>query len=80
LIAKKALIRPIGSKNPDPELAEIEEDILKRINDLGIGPHGFGGRITSLAVHIEMHPCHIASLPLAVNINCHSSRHKEIVF
>ncbi len=79
LIAKKALLRPIGSKNPDPELAEIEEDILNRINDLGIGPHGFGGRITSLAVHIEMHPCHIASLPLAVNINCHSSRHKEIV-
>lgn len=79
LIAKKALIRPIGSKNPDPELAEIEEDILKRINNLGIGPQGFGGRITSLAVHIEMHPCHIASLPLAVNINCHSSRHKEIV-
>ncbi len=80
LIAKKALLRPIGSENPDPELAEIEEDILKRINDLGIGPHGFGGRITSLAVHIEMHPCHIASLPLAVNINCHSSRHKEIIF
>jgi fumarate hydratase subunit alpha len=79
LIAKKALIRPIGSKNPDPELNKIEEDILRRINDLGIGPHGFGGRITSLAVHIEMHPCHIASLPLAVNINCHSSRHKEIV-
>ncbi len=79
LIAKKALLRPIGSKNPDQELAEIEEDILRRINDLGIGPHGFGGRITSLAVHIEMHPCHIASLPLAVNINCHSSRHKEII-
>ncbi len=78
-IAKKALLRPIGSENPDPELNEIEKDLLKRINDLGIGPQGFGGRTTALAVHIEMHPCHIASLPLAVNINCHSSRHKEII-
>ena len=79
LIAKKALLRPIGTKNPDPELALLEDDLLKKINNLGIGPQGFGGRITALAVHVEMHPCHIASLPLAVNINCHSSRHKEIL-
>ena len=80
LIAKKALLRPIGSPNPDPELASLEEEILLKINDLGIGPQGMGGRTTALAVHIEMHPCHIASLPVAVNINCHASRHKEIVF
>lgn len=78
LIAKKALLEPIGKRNPDPELAEMEERILKRINDLGIGPGGLGGRITALDVHIKMQPCHIASLPLAVNINCHSSRHAEI--
>lgn len=80
LIAKKALLRPIGSSNPDPELAALEEDLLLRINDLGIGPQGLGGRTTVLAVHVKMHPCHIASLPVAVNINCHASRHKKIVF
>jgi len=79
LIAKKALLRPIGSVNPDPELAILEEELLLRINDLGIGPQGLGGRTTALAVHVEMHPCHIASLPVAVNINCHASRHKEIL-
>jgi fumarate hydratase subunit alpha len=80
LIAKKALLRPVGSANPDSELASLEEGLLAKINDLGIGPQGMGGRTTALAVHIEMHPCHIASLPVAVNINCHASRHKEIVF
>jgi fumarate hydratase subunit alpha len=80
LIAKKALLRTIGSSNPDPELDEMEKELLERINKLGIGPQGLGGRTTALAVHIEMHPCHIASLPLAVNINCHSSRHKEFEF
>ncbi len=80
LIAKQALLRPVGSKNPDPELAALETELLEKINNLGIGPQGLGGRITALAVHVEMHPCHIASLPLAVNINCHASRHKEIVF
>ena len=80
LIAKHALLRPIGSTNPDPELAAIESDLLEEINDLGVGPQGLGGRTTALAVHVEMHPCHIASLPVAVNINCHASRHKEIVF
>jgi len=80
LIAKKALLRPVGSKNPDPELEVIEKELLLRINDLGIGPQGLGGRTTALAVHVKMHPCHIASLPVAVNINCHASRHKEIIF
>ena len=80
LIAKKAMLRPIGSLNPDPELAPLEAEFLGKINDLGIGPQGLGGRTTALAVHIEVFPCHIASLPVAVNINCHASRHKEIVF
>jgi fumarate hydratase subunit alpha len=80
LIAKKAMLRPIGSVNPDPELAALEGELLQKINDLGIGPQGLGGRTTALAVHVETFPCHIASLPVAVNINCHASRHKEIVF
>ncbi len=79
LLAKKSLTRPLGAPNPDPELAEMEREILKRVNNLGIGPMGLGGRITSLAVHIEMLPCHIASLPVAVNLNCHSHRHKEVI-
>jgi fumarate hydratase subunit alpha len=78
LLAKKALLQTVGKRNPDPELAEMEDSMLKRINDLGIGPGGLGGRITAIDVHIIMEPCHIASLPLAVNINCHSSRHAEI--
>ncbi len=80
LIAKEALLRPVGSKNPDTELSALEEELLLKINDLGIGPQGLGGRTTALAVHVKMHPCHIASLPVAVNINCHASRHKEILF
>jgi fumarate hydratase subunit alpha len=76
-LAKKALLRPIGSKNPDPELAAVEEELLERINKIGSGPMGWGGRITALAVHFEMEPCHIASLPVAVNINCHAARHKS---
>jgi len=79
LLAKKALLRSIGSENPDSELASLEGEILERINRLGIGPQGLGGRTTSLAVHINMMPCHIASLPLAVNIQCHAHRHKETV-
>ncbi len=79
LLAKKALLRPIGSENPDAELASLEGEILDRINGLGIGPQGLGGRTTSLAVHVNMMPCHIASLPLAVNIQCHAHRHKEAV-
>jgi fumarate hydratase subunit alpha len=77
IIAKKALLRPIGSTHADPELATIEADLLKRINDLGIGPSGYGGRVTALAVHVDMIPCHIASLPVAINIQCHAHRHKE---
>ncbi len=80
LIAKRSLLRPLGSGNPDPELDKMERRILEKVNRLGIGPQGLGGRTTALAVHIEMHPCHIASLPLAVNINCHSSRHEEYEF
>jgi fumarate hydratase subunit alpha len=79
LLAKKSLLRPLGSKNPDPELDRLESEILEEINRLGIGPQGLGGRITSLAVHILLMPCHIASLPLAVNIQCHAQRHKEAI-
>ncbi len=78
ILAKKALLREIGTKNPDPELAEMEEELLTKINNIGMGPQGLGGRVFALAVHLEKHPCHIATLPLAVNICCHASRHKEI--
>lgn len=75
LLAKKALLRkPLGSHNPDPFYADMEKRLLERINKLGIGPQGMGGRITSLAVHVEAFPCHIASMPAAVNIQCHSHR------
>jgi fumarate hydratase subunit alpha len=80
LLAKEALIRPLGTHNPDPEIAELERELLTKINDLGIGPQGLGGRITALAVNVDIYPCHIASLPVAVNINCHAHRHKEVVF
>lgn len=79
LIAKKALLRPVGQPHPDPEVAEMEAEILERVNKLGIGPQGLGGRTTALAVHVETFPCHIASMPAAVNIQCHSARHKEAV-
>jgi fumarate hydratase subunit alpha len=78
MLAKKALLRPLSSQNPDPELSTLEQKLLEEINGLGIGPQGLGGRITSLAVHVNMMPCHIASLPVAVNIQCHAARHKEI--
>lgn len=79
LLAKKALLRSVAKSNPDPEIAELEQEILNRINDLGIGPLGFGGRITALAVNAEVMPTHIASLPVAVNLQCHSARHREAV-
>jgi len=79
LIAKKALLRKLGEPNPDSELAELEADILEQANGLGIGPQGFGGRVTALAVHVETFPCHMASLPVAVNMQCHSARHKETI-
>jgi fumarate hydratase subunit alpha len=78
-LAKKALLRHVGKPNPDMELAKIEKIMLERINKLGIGPMGWGGTVTALAVHFEMEPVHIASLPVAININCHAARHKEIV-
>lgn len=77
LLAKKALLRPLGRTHPEPFYAALEQQILEKINDLGIGPQGFGGRITALAVHIETFPAHIASLPVAVNLNCHAARHLE---
>jgi fumarate hydratase subunit alpha len=78
-LAKKALLRKLGSIHPDPYYAAMEKELLEKVNNTGIGPQGLGGRITALAVHIETHPCHIASLPVAVNTQCHSARHKEIV-
>ena len=79
LLAKEALLRPVGSVNPDAELAQLEKELLEGINKLGIGPQGFGGVVTALDVHVNTFPCHIASLPVAVNINCHAARHKTKV-
>jgi len=78
-LAKRALLRTAGQSASDPENAELERELLTRINALGIGPQGLGGSITALAVHIETHAAHIASLPVAVNLQCHSARHKEAV-
>jgi fumarate hydratase subunit alpha len=79
LLAKKALVRKLSDTHPDPEVAALERELLIAVNDLGIGPAGLGGRITALGVKIYLQPCHIASLPVAVNIQCHSSRHLEVV-
>ena len=79
LLAKRALLREIGSSNAHPSYAALEEKLLKAINDLNIGPQGFGGSTTALAVHVEYAPTHIAGLPVAVNINCHVARHAETV-
>jgi fumarate hydratase subunit alpha len=76
-LAKKALLREVGARNSDPDVAALEDELTERINRLGIGPAGFGGDVTALGVHVETHPCHIASLPVAVNINCHAHRHRE---
>lgn len=78
LLAKKALTRELGSKNEDPRMAELEAELLEEINHLGIGPQGLGGNVTALGVHIESYPCHIASMPLAINMGCHVNRHKSI--
>ncbi|MBE1423971.1 fumarate hydratase subunit alpha [Desulfomicrobium macestii] len=78
ILAKKALLRKLDDTNPDPKLAEMEDELLEALNKLGIGPMGLGGKTTCLGVKIAMSPCHIASLPLAVNIQCHSSRHQEV--
>jgi fumarate hydratase subunit alpha len=78
VLAKKALMREIGSVHPDPRIAAMEAELLERINALGIGPQGLGGRTTALAVFIEEMPCHIASMPMAVNVQCHAQRHKSV--
>jgi len=79
LLAKKALLRKVAQPNPNPEVAELEKEVLARVNALGIGPMGFGGTTTALAVHAEVMPTHITSLPVAVNLQCHSTRHKEAI-
>ncbi|HHV18123.1 MAG TPA: fumarate hydratase [Thermoanaerobacterales bacterium] len=78
LIAKKALLRPLGEHHPQPEVAALEKELLEEINKLGIGPQGFGGTTTALAVNIETFPAHIASMPVAINIQCHVARHMEV--
>ena len=79
LLAKKALLRKIGSRHPEKFYADVEKELKERINNLGIGPQGLGGRVTCLDVFLEVSPCHVASLPVAVNINCHVARHKSAV-
>lgn len=78
-IAKKALFRDIGTHSEDEMIADLEKEMIKKINDLGIGPQGLGGNTTALAVNIETFPTHIAGLPVVVNINCHSARHKQVI-
>jgi fumarate hydratase subunit alpha len=78
-MAKKALLRKVGEPSPDPEVADLERDILERVNNLGIGAMGYGGTITALAVHVEIFPCHIASMPVAVNMQCWCARHEEAI-
>jgi len=79
LLAKQSLLRPIGSRNSQQDMADLENELLDKINKLGIGPQGLGGITTALDVHIETYPAHIASLPVAVNINCHAARHKSTI-
>ena len=78
LLSKEALMVPFGQRNPDPFVAGLETEVLEEINRLGIGPGGYGGRVTALDVHIKTRPCHIASLPVAVNIQCHAHRVREV--
>ncbi len=78
-LSKEALRREVGAPNPDPGYAELEQELLDRINRSGIGPQGFGGLTTALAVHIETFPTHIATMPVAVTLNCHAARHKQVV-
>ena len=79
ILAKRAILRPHGERHPDPMIARVEEELIAEINKLGLGPMGFGGTVTAVDVKVEMAPCHIASLPVAVNIQCHASRHAEKV-
>lgn len=78
-LAKKSLFRPVGERNMDENIAVLEEEMTNEINKLGIGPQGMGGDTTALDVKVETAPCHIASLPVAVNLNCHASRHKHVI-
>ncbi len=79
LLSKEALMEPLGKRNENPEIAALEEELLTAINKTGIGPQGYGGTVTALDVHVKMMPCHIASLPVAVNIQCHAHRIKEAI-
>lgn len=79
LLAKKALMRPLDERNADPFYADLENEMLQKINELGIGPQGFGGRTTAIGLNIETMPTHIAGMPCAININCHATRHKTEV-
>ena len=79
MIAKEALLRELNDINPDPELAELEKELLKEINELGVGPMGFGGKTTAIGVKVAKYPTHIAALPVAINIQCHAARHMEII-
>ncbi|MFN2363930.1 MAG: fumarate hydratase [Halarsenatibacteraceae bacterium] len=80
LLAKESLFERIDKVNPDPKLKKLESDLLEQVNQLGIGPQGLGGNTTGLGVNIKSYPCHIASMPVAVNLNCHSARHISLVF
>ena len=79
ILAKKSLLRELGSKHPNPFYAAMEAELLERINNIGSGPQGLGGNTTALAVFVTVAPCHIASLPAAVNMQCHAARHKSAV-
>jgi len=78
-LAKKSLLRPLGSHNPDPDVAALEDELLELVNKTGVGPQGMGGTFTAFAVHIETYACHITGLPVAVNLDCHAHRHKHAV-
>jgi fumarate hydratase subunit alpha len=79
LVAKEALLRPIDDESNDPDANKLEKELFKELNDLRVGPMGLGGKTTALAVKVNLYPCHIASLPVAVNIQCHASRHKVVI-
>ena len=78
LLAKRALCRDVAQRNPDPYYADLEARMLAAVNETGVGPQGFGGSVTALAVNIEAYPTHIAGLPVAVNVGCHVTRHKSV--
>lgn len=80
ILSKRAILRKMGESSPNPTDAKLEAELLKAVNDTGVGPSGYGGRVTALAVNVESYPCHIASLPVAITLQCHAARHKEIVF